>query len=226
MLIGSDRLATPIAIQGICVRHSAWDAYGLGQPRGVSTGFIGTLYEHTGALYQFGNGYRPYVPALRRFGSLDSLSPFGGGGINAYAYCLAEPINFSDPNGQAPTRAFDLVEAAFSQVLKGGVVKSRSSAKVSIVPFNPSISSRQRAAPQPILTQVQAISGIREVQVPVVQLHLDGTLALRESPRPTPRSGEVMVGENLYQPQPLRRRRLGNDARPLPRLQIPPNTQP
>jgi len=224
MLIGSDRLATPIEMHGLCVRRFAWDAYGVGQPQGVSAGFIGTLYEHTGALYQFGNGCRPYVPALRRFGSPDSLSPFGGGGINAYAYCLAEPINFSDSNGRAPTRAFDLVEAAFNRVLKGGVVKSRPSVKVSIVPFNPSVSSSQRAAPQPILTQVQAISSMREVQVPVVQLHLDGALALRESPRPMPRSGGVMVGENPYQPTPLRVRRIGNDAHPLPRLQIPQNT--
>ncbi len=34
-----------------------------------------------------------------RFNSPDSLSPFGRGGLNAYAYCQGDPINRSDPGG-------------------------------------------------------------------------------------------------------------------------------
>ncbi len=33
-----------------------------------------------------GNGYRAYSPVLMRFNSPDSWSPFGEGGVNAYAY--------------------------------------------------------------------------------------------------------------------------------------------
>ncbi|KPZ22499.1 RHS repeat-associated core domain-containing protein, partial [Pseudomonas syringae group genomosp. 3] len=29
----------------------------------------------------------------------DSLSPFGKGGLNAYAYCAGDPVNRSDPSG-------------------------------------------------------------------------------------------------------------------------------
>ncbi|WP_147458691.1 RHS repeat-associated core domain-containing protein, partial [Pseudomonas savastanoi] len=36
---------------------------------------------------------------LMRFNSPDSLSPFGKGGMNAYAYCAGDPVNRSDPTG-------------------------------------------------------------------------------------------------------------------------------
>ncbi|MEJ5082651.1 RHS repeat-associated core domain-containing protein [Ochrobactrum sp. MYb379] len=49
--------------------------------------------------YHLGNGYRLYQPSLRRFTSPDSMSPFGLGGINPYAYCAGDPINSTDPTG-------------------------------------------------------------------------------------------------------------------------------
>lgn len=61
-------------------------------------GFNGTYRENFG-LYLLGNGYRAYSPQLTRFQSPDNLSPFLQGGINAYAYCLGDPINRSDPSG-------------------------------------------------------------------------------------------------------------------------------
>jgi hypothetical protein len=39
-----------------------------------------------------------------RFNSPDSLSPFGEGGLNAYAYCIGDPINRRDPTGHAADR--------------------------------------------------------------------------------------------------------------------------
>jgi len=39
-----------------------------------------------------GNGYRAYNPILKRFNSPDSLSPFGKGGLNAYSYCVGDPV--------------------------------------------------------------------------------------------------------------------------------------
>lgn len=49
--------------------------------------------------YLLGNGYRTYNPALMRFNSPDSLSPFEAGGLNPYSYCSGDPINNIDPSG-------------------------------------------------------------------------------------------------------------------------------
>lgn len=38
------------------------------------------------------------------FQSPDSQSPFGAGGLNCYAYCAGDPVNFSDPSGHMPTK--------------------------------------------------------------------------------------------------------------------------
>lgn len=61
-------------------------------------GFNGQYRTPTGC-YLLGNGYRAYNPIFMRFQSPDTLSPFSLGGINAYTYCLGDPINRSDPNG-------------------------------------------------------------------------------------------------------------------------------
>lgn len=50
--------------------------------------------------YMLGNGHRLFSPAMMRFYSADSLSPFEAGGLNAYAYCHNDPVNRSDPSGR------------------------------------------------------------------------------------------------------------------------------
>lgn len=66
-------------------------------PRG-RLGFNGQLHE-PGGCWQLLGSYRVYNPVLMRFQSPDSMSPFGKGGINAYAYCADDPVNRTDPTG-------------------------------------------------------------------------------------------------------------------------------
>lgn len=62
-------------------------------------GFNGENYDPLSGCYPLGLGYRMYSPSLMRFLSPDSLSPFGPGGLNAFAYCKNDPVNHVDPTG-------------------------------------------------------------------------------------------------------------------------------
>ena len=68
-------------------------------------GFNGERYDPLTRTYALGQGYRSYSPALMRFQAPDDLCPFGQGGLNAYAYCAGDPVNFVDTSGHAPTAA-------------------------------------------------------------------------------------------------------------------------
>ena len=76
-------------------------------------GFNGERADPVTGHYLLGNGYRAFNPILMRFNSPDRWSPFGKGGINAYAYCLGDPINRIDPDGNISVlmlnRAFTII---------------------------------------------------------------------------------------------------------------------
>ncbi len=80
----------------------AYLPYGVRHPLRASLslpGFNGERLDPVTGHYLLGNGYRAFNPVLMRFNSPDSLSPFGKGGVNAYAYCHSDPINHVDPSG-------------------------------------------------------------------------------------------------------------------------------
>ncbi|KOP59696.1 hypothetical protein OX90_10025 [Pseudomonas coronafaciens pv. porri] len=78
------------------------------------SGFNGELLDSITGHYLLGNGYRAYNPVLMRFNSPDSLSPFGKGGLNAYAYCGGDPVNRADPDGR------EFIDVLLSSVYIGG----------------------------------------------------------------------------------------------------------
>ncbi|WP_054889740.1 RHS repeat-associated core domain-containing protein [Pseudomonas sp. NBRC 111118] len=67
----------------------------------IATGFNGVPFDIHANCYHLGQGYRAFFPGLMRFSSPDSMSPFGLGGLNAYAYCNGDPVNYGDPQGTA-----------------------------------------------------------------------------------------------------------------------------
>ncbi|MFU2326873.1 RHS repeat-associated core domain-containing protein [Pseudomonas sp. NFX98] len=64
-------------------------------------GFNGERPDPLTGHYHLGNGYRQFNPVLMRFNSPDSWSPFGEGGVNAYAYCEGNSITRTDQSGHA-----------------------------------------------------------------------------------------------------------------------------
>ncbi|WEK28645.1 MAG: RHS repeat-associated core domain-containing protein [Candidatus Pseudomonas phytovorans] len=71
-------------------------------PAGQPVGFNGERLERQSGMYALGHGYRWYSTTLMRFNSADSVSPFGAGGTNAYAYVRNDPVNLFDPDGHSP----------------------------------------------------------------------------------------------------------------------------
>ncbi|MQT31498.1 RHS repeat-associated core domain-containing protein [Pseudomonas helleri] len=78
----------------------AYTPYGHHRGQQGLLGFNGEAHDPLTGHYLLGNGHRAYNPVLMRFNSPDTLSPFGAGGLNPYCYCLGDPVNRVDPNGQ------------------------------------------------------------------------------------------------------------------------------
>ncbi|MCP8634505.1 RHS repeat-associated core domain-containing protein [Pseudomonas mosselii] len=93
----------------------AYSPYGYHPELTISLGFNGERLEPITGHYLLGNGYRAFNPVLMRFSSPDSLSPFARGGLNAYAYCLGDPVNHRDPSGHTIERYF---VSAFERLLR------------------------------------------------------------------------------------------------------------
>ncbi len=88
-----------IAADGQCQRQSFSPYGGNSTALAHTPGFNGERRDPLTGTTHLGNGYRAYNPSLMRFHAPDSMSPFGAGGINCYAYCSGDPINNSDPSG-------------------------------------------------------------------------------------------------------------------------------
>ncbi|MGO2287924.1 RHS repeat-associated core domain-containing protein [Pseudomonas lundensis] len=85
----------------------AYTPYGHHPAENGITRLLAFNGEHPEAVtghYLLGQGYRAYNPVLMRFNSPDSWSPFGEGGINAYAYSN-KPLDEVDPSGHFPFKS-------------------------------------------------------------------------------------------------------------------------
>jgi RHS repeat-associated protein len=120
-LLITDRQRSVIGLLPCHGYRPRYDSFGfLENGAGSRLRFNGQLEEPQSRSYLLGNGYRAYSPWLKRFSSPDIFSPFGTGGLNAYAYCAGDPINASDPSGHVPSLARLAGEAA-GDVLDGAL---------------------------------------------------------------------------------------------------------
>lgn len=107
-LLGVDRLGSIITAAPTTQRYGPYGYDRATLPSRLTVlGFTGARRGPTEGDYLLGNGYRTYKSWLMRFNSPDVMSPFLEGGINAYAYCQGDPINFADPTGKIKKKMFE-----------------------------------------------------------------------------------------------------------------------
>lgn len=91
--------------------------------------------------YHLGRGKRLYLPGLMRFVSPDVLSPFSSGGLNVYAYCSGDPVNYTDPSGMTPmkpSRTIPTLKQQARKVLKKQGVITKGQAMIDgTIPLGP-----------------------------------------------------------------------------------------
>lgn len=114
-------------------RHCAYTPYGhrpLGNGLFSQLGFNGEPMDLVTGNYHLGKGYRPFNPLLMRFIRPDGWSPFGRGGLNAYAYCAGDPVNASDSTGHFVSKLLNLA-SNLNDALKTTISVSTHSTDVS-----------------------------------------------------------------------------------------------
>ncbi|WP_054884148.1 RHS repeat-associated core domain-containing protein [Pseudomonas sp. NBRC 111130] len=106
VLLQVDGLGSIVAERGLRQGEWSFPPYGQLPSRWVvgALRFAGQWFDPVVRGYLLGHGHRLYSPAIMRFLSPDSLSPFGAGGINVYAYCSGDPVNLHDPSGRIGTK--------------------------------------------------------------------------------------------------------------------------
>ncbi|QCI10929.1 RHS repeat-associated core domain-containing protein [Pseudomonas putida] len=151
-LLGCDAQGSVLVEADEALRLRQYTAHGAepDQPHALSTpyGYTGERREPLTGWY-IPAGYRPYDPLLMMFLAPDSESPFGRGGINAYAYCGGDPVNRVDPDGHswwkwlvagiglvlgavATVASFGAAAPAFAAVAAGGIGALTASGAASI----------------------------------------------------------------------------------------------
>ncbi|MCO8168568.1 RHS repeat-associated core domain-containing protein [Pseudomonas sp. 21LCFQ02] len=212
-LLATDRqgsVLTPLKQAG--QQALVYTAYGHHAPNsGLASllGFNGERRDPVTGHYLLGNGYRAYNPVLMRFNSPDSLSPFGEGEINTYAYCQGDPISFRDPTGH-------IISAGY-----------RSAIKVWVDPFEQAIRRRlsvARVAPSPRSANAVAVMPSTASATAVSGSPLGaGVPVLRDSQIPRP-SGLVHRGASTSRPSvlDLRGSRIPRPSGPVARVSPPP----
>jgi len=123
-LLGTDQQRSVLhSLDPAQQRAFAYAPYGFRPPQLDLPGFNGEQPDPVTGDYLLGNGYRAFNPVLMRFNSPDSLSPFGDGGLNAYAYCGGDPVNRVDPTGHTNFLVkFFLSRAGFMSRSRAGSV--------------------------------------------------------------------------------------------------------
>lgn len=99
--VGTLRVVTDST--GAAVKRIDYDSFGnvVGDTNpafAVPFGFAGGLHDRDTGLVRF--GYRDYDPETGRWTAKDPIL-FAGGDVDLYGYCLNDPVNLIDPDGES-----------------------------------------------------------------------------------------------------------------------------
>src|ERR1700754_515765 len=155
----------------------AYGAYGESMEfaHGARLAFAGELAERESGWYLLGD--RPYSPVLRRFLAPDPDSPFHDGGVNRYAYCSGDPINWIDPTGNAWTDwlaaglmvALSVVATVVSAgVLAGPLAAATTTAMTAAAAAGGGLSAAAAAAPTAAVVTPGLVSAATAMTLDVV----------------------------------------------------------
>lgn len=94
-LLAVDRSNSPLGLPAKPINYSPYGHHAI--DFGKLVGFNGQRQDPLTHNYYLKSRF--FSPAIYRFCSSDQFSPFDKGGVNSYAYCEGDPINFTDPTG-------------------------------------------------------------------------------------------------------------------------------
>lgn len=103
LMLVTDAKKTVLKADGV-IKYSPYGYADL-SPCEATLGFNGQARDFMTNCDLLGRGKRAFSPVLMRFHSPDSYSPFGTGGVNSYAFCNSDPVNYFDPSGGMKRRA-------------------------------------------------------------------------------------------------------------------------
>ena len=148
-------------------------------------GFNGECPDSITGHYLLGQGKRAYNPVLMRFNSPDDLSPFGEGGINSYAYCGNDPVNFHDSTGNVRLRVVSEMSHRGTVIVKNpqySVQKTAGSiARPDLATSNPTLNKMLDIPITNSSPQLQASTSTLMPQGEVFTYELADTLTIKHS---------------------------------------------
>ena len=199
-LLATDHAHSPLlAVSETLLQQISYTSYGHAPAEsGLSRllGFNGECPERVTGHYLLGQGTRAFNPVLMRFNSPDELSPFGEGGINPYAYCGGDPINFNDPTGNVGFRIDNLLRQTV--IVKSPLRKIQRSSSIIARPNSPVAGpSRLQTAKRTNLQQASTSTS---------------TSTLPPQKKPTASNINIQNNSNTSKPRDIKRK-LKEDAR-------------